>query len=398
MKNKLNHKIRKILAVSFVIMFSLLLGTKYAVNNYYIRYKFTQAEQHFKSEQSVTSEKMYSYLISNGFYVTNQISEIQSNTNYHVMDDGAIMSNSEMSIECCTFGEDVNYLTITENTGNGIAYATINSFILTDINIILNLTLAITLFIYLLITILIEINLSNSITKRIRNIPVALANKDNKNYQIDDEITDVFNQLSHQAEIIDQHTDDTKAMMRAISHELKAPIVNIEALLKMHEKKYKGYEDLPSVLSKIFEQTAKLNNDITKLVSFYDIKHTQYVQDYDLVQMLLMSIKENKEIALQHLAINVSGEFWISGDESVINFICGNIVSNIGKYAKPATVIKIQASNHKLIIVNSIGEVNNDNSNFKGNEITDFFCNKLKVDYTYQITSNLFETIITKKE
>ncbi len=137
-----------------------------------------------------------------------------------------------------------------------------------------------------------------------------------------------------------------------LAHELKSPIAAVEGYLRMIEEKTSG-EDIDSYMMMVqrsinrLEGMRKLINDILDLTRIESGNKKRELKKLDIVDITNKIIENYKYDALNKgitISLNAPADYFYNADQSEMEMVIGNLVSNAIKYNKKDGHVEISIS------------------------------------------------------
>lgn len=164
-----------------------------------------------------------------------------------------------------------------------------------------------------------------------------------------DEIGQLSNSFVHMAEKIEQNEEMRKDFISNISHDIQSPLSNIKGyneLLKTAELSPEDKTEYYNIIDQEVTRISTMTNQLLMLSSLDQEAHALNISDYaldkqigQLIHSYEWKINENEMMLSYDLP-----EVRISGDETMLNMVWDNLISNAIKYNSEAGNIDIALS------------------------------------------------------
>lgn len=176
-----------------------------------------------------------------------------------------------------------------------------------------------------------------------------------------DEIGQLSNSFVHMAEKIEQNEEMRKDFISNISHDIQSPLSNIKGyneLLKKTELSPEDETEYYNIIDQEVTRISTMTNQLLMLSSLDREAHALNISEYPLnkqIEQLVHSyewkINENEMMLSYDLP-----EVIISADETMLNMVWDNLISNAVKYNSEAGNIDISLSEDNDLITVKISD------------------------------------------
>lgn len=164
-------------------------------------------------------------------------------------------------------------------------------------------------------------------------------------------------------DMLQLRNDSLDSLVYRVSHDLKAPVINLKSLLGILQKKLADHPDavLTQSISMADGATEKLKQTITDLLEVARIeKHIRQSKEWNSLTEIIESVRaENNQEILKH---NINFQIDLTGSDQVffskcnLNSILSNLINNSIKYHSPdrPSLIHIATKKEKDSIILTI--------------------------------------------
>lgn len=176
-----------------------------------------------------------------------------------------------------------------------------------------------------------------------------------------DEIGQLSNSFVHMAEKIEQNEEMRKDFISNISHDIQSPLSNIKGyneLLKMADLSPEDEKEYYNIIDQEVTRISTMTNQLLMLSSLDQESHALNISEYPLnkqIDQLIHSyewkINENEMMLSYDLP-----EVAIAADETMLNMVWDNLISNAIKYNSEAGNIDISLSEHHGLVTVKISD------------------------------------------
>lgn len=378
---KIKNKIIALFSIIIVVVILLGWATKAFVSEHYIHYKYDNAYAHYYNQELTTSQ-FSEYLINEGFIVTEQeIPEYKTegNISCHIEDDQIIVYENNKPV----------------------LYAVLNENIVTDLNRLLIYAAIFVNILVLIMLVIIYVYFNKSILFKLNKLELEMANfKEVDSFEVSeintaneiDLLTDEFYKL---ANMIKQEDKQKKFLIMTLSHELKNPMSNIEAVIDMNRLGIAPYSDNQEQNQLIEVQLEKMKSIVIDLLNTYKFDINQPPVEIDVLKTVEKVVSDNQlptsELEFKYQMSNAST---ITINNQVFIYIVSNIISNIYKYSQPHTVVKITISESSIKFENVRSQQVEDKSTEIGLLLNKYLSNEIGIDIHIEEDEKKYTTII----
>ena len=248
-----------------------------------------------------------------------------------------------------------NTIGVPVDTGDGV-YALFMrpdiSMLFNEMHLLFGWLLILTIVISIILVLISTKYLVNPVT-RLNKATDTLAQGDynvsNLNTNRNDEIGQLSNSFVHMAEKIEQNEEMRKDFISNISHDIQSPLSNIKGyneLLKTTDLSPEDETEYYNIIDQEVTRISTMTNQLLMLSSLDQEAHALNISEYPLnkqIEQLIHSyewkINENEMMLSYNLP-----EVKISADETMLNTVWDNLISNAIKYNSEAGNIDISLS------------------------------------------------------
>ncbi|WOO88628.1 HAMP domain-containing sensor histidine kinase [Mollicutes bacterium LVI A0078] len=381
-------KIRNKIIVLFTVILVVVIGlgtfaTAY-VSNHYIHYKYDAAYANYYKQEMTTSE-FSEYLINEGFIVTEQeIPEYKTaaNISCHIEDDQIVVYENDKPVLYAVLNEN-----IVTDLNRLLIYAAL------FINVIIIMTLVI-IYVYFNKSILFKLNkLENEMVnfKSVDSYPV-------NNNSTENEIDLLTNEFYKMANTIKVEDKQKKFLIMTLSHELKNPISNIEAVIDMNRLEVKPYNDNQKQNELVEIQVEKMKTIVSDLLNAYTYEINQEPQLVD-IKSAIREVVSSQALATSNLIFvyNQDSDYNLQVNHKVFEHIVSNIVSNIYKYAQDDSQVTITITDSEIKFENVRSKEPRDKSTEIRILLNQYLCHEIGLETEVEEKSETYTTYIKYK-
>ncbi len=348
--------------ISIIFLFLAFLFISLFLKDNYIGIKYQRAKDYYDNNK-VTIEEYSTYLIDKGFVVTkNELYPFKGDSNLvcHLKDDEIIIYKDSKPV----------------------LFAVINKNIVNDTLLIVNILLSIIFIIILIILLLLYKIIKRHFLDRISKLE-----NDLSKFEVGEDFTIISENYNDEINSLEENINDMILKLNlnekqklkfafALSHDLKNPIMKIQAILNMYKKGIKSYEKKEEIVKLINIELNDLIDKINILVEFYKDKNFDNKKEYiNIIKNIKYHLK--KEIPNIKI-IGDNKEFFINADKNKLDIILKNISSNISKYSTKEKVF-IEVEKEYVLIKNNILNNNLYKQSGVGNIINDIFAKDMQL-------------------
>ncbi len=378
---KIKNKI--IVLFSIIILTIIVVGmlTTNYVSDHFIHYKYDKAYDSYYKQDLSTSE-FSDYLINEGFIVTSQqIPEYagSGNISCHIEEDELVVYEND---------QPVLYAILNENIVNDMKNLLMYSFLFTNILIIL-------------ILIIIYCYFNKSILYKLNNLETMMVNFKELDYfepsaeETNNEIDKLVFEFYKMANTIKFENKQKKFLIMTLSHELKNPISNIEAIIDMNRLGIEPYNDNCTQNDLMEPQVEKMKSIVTELVNAYKYEIDQPFEQVEVKSLIEMVIS-SQTLPSSTINFNFNGNDnqIIKTNPKIFEHIISNIISNIHKYSQSASEAQITITDSYIEFINVRSEKKKVDSTEVGQLINQYFGHEIGIEITNRSTAENYHTSI----
>jgi len=170
-----------------------------------------------------------------------------------------------------------------------------------------------------------------------------------------DEIQIIANKLQESLNTIKWQTDALKNFISYASHELKTPLMSINALVDLWEKT----GNYPSIKEKIKNSLSHMNNLIEQLLTQLKAQGdsvSQTNEQCDIGKVVWETIEQMRVLYPQHTiqllkrGSDSSSHYQATINEKQLHTVISNILQNACKYSNPWTIVQVTLDKNSLSI------------------------------------------------
>lgn len=332
---KIKHKIIVLFAIIIGVVIGLgIIATNY-VTDHYIHYKYDNAYEYYYT-QGLSTIEFSEYLIEEGFIVTEQeIPEYKSvgNISCHIEDDQIVVYEDNRPV----------------------LYAVLNENIVTDLNQLLLYAAIVINFLVIAMLIIIYAYFNKNILFKLNKLETEMSSfKAVESFAIAEttpinEIDILTQEFYKMANMIKTEDKQKKLLIMTLSHELKNPISNIEAVLDMNNLGIEPYNDNHTMNELITAQVEKMKSIVIDLLSAYKDEISQAPQAVDIVTKV-KQVVATQQLPTSNLIFDYDVQYSNSLEikEKVFEHIISNIITNIYKYSLEGSVVSITFNQNQI--------------------------------------------------
>lgn len=381
---KIKNKIILLFSVILMVVITLgILAITY-VSKHYIHYKYDSAYAIYYQQEMTTSE-FSEYLINEGFIVTKQnIPEYKSagNISCHLEDDQIIVYEND----------------------EPVLYAVLNENIVTDLNRLLIYASSFINVIIILTLVIIYVYFNKSILFKLNKLEAEMVNfKSTVSYprnfgSTKNEIDLLTNEFYKMANTIKLEDKQKKFLIMTLSHELKNPISNIEAVIDMNRLGVEPYSDNHKQNELVEIQVEKMKAIVTDLLNAYTYEINQEPQLVD-IKPAIEGVVSSQALATSNLVFvyNQDRDYNLQVNHKLFEHIVSNIVSNIYKYAQDNSRVSITITDSEIKFENVRSKEPRDKSTEIGILLNKYLCHEIGLETEVEEKSETYTTCIKYK-
>lgn len=378
---KIKNKIIVLFAVILLVVITLGLISIEYVSDHYIHYKYDNAyEQYYSQELSIS--EFSEYLINEGFIVTNEeIASYQGSGNLtcHVEEDQIVVYENN---------KPVLYAILNENIVTDLKQLLLYAAIFINILVIVMLVI---IYVYFNKDILYKLNKLELEMVNFKNIEsFATVNNDSNN-----EIDLLTQEFYKMANMIKAEDKQKKFLIMTLSHELKNPISNIEAIIDMNKLGVEPYNDNFQENELITTQVEKMKAIVIDLLNTYKYEITDDPIIVEVVPMI-QEIIENHQLPTTNLIFDyhIKQRVSIEINQKVFEHIISNIITNIYKYSLERSTVVITFADNKIKFENIRNQTVNDKSTEIGLLLNQYLSQEIGLNINIVEDEQQYTTII----
>lgn len=387
--------------IVFLILILSLFYIKLSVANHYGHLKIRQATTYLEHNPEVSMREYIIYLTTIGFYVSEEAINIIDLSEYHILNNGNVLQSN---VESATNGKvhvGVNeYATfeIVNSNKQIVAYATLNQSYLNDISSVIDMIILLVCIIFLIFIFILDFAYDSIVLSRLKLLAQHQKLGDkivNTKFVNNDELSILYTQLNNNHSLIKNEYEYRYQLFKALSHELKTPLTNIDAITKMSKKKFDIYADHDVSINEISIEVERLKNEISRLVCIYDIE-IQNINNILIADLIKKLVNDDKNFLINKLNVKIrirnEGNKYV---DQATYFIILNLLSNISKYSLKESKVNISINGNVVRFINVINEQSLSNSSTKvGNKLIEYFATQQSIKLTSYVKFNCFCTVI----
>lgn len=378
---KIKNKILLLFTSIIVVVIVLGIATTNYVTNHYIHYKYDSAYDHYYSQGLSTSE-FSEYLINQGFIVTEQeIPEYKGagDITCHIEDDQIIVYEQD----------------------EPVLYAVLNENIVTDLNLLLIYAAVFINVLVFIMLVVIYVYFNKSILYKLNKLQSEMINfknvdqftiADHEPINEIDSLSQEFYQMANQIKLEDKQK---KFLIMTLSHELKNPISNIEAIIDMNQLGVEPYNDNLKQNELITTQVMKMKSIVSDLLNAYKFEAGQSPTKID-VEAKIRKIVSEQQLPTSNLQFNyhILENTSLEVNEKVFELIINNIISNIYKYSLDTSSVTITLTGEGIKFENIRTDTPSDKSTEIGLLLNQYMSTEIGLEIDIRSDTERYITLI----
>lgn len=378
---KIKNKI--IVLFSIIILTIVVVGilTTGYVSDHFIHYKYDKAYDYYY-QQDLSPSEFSDYLINEGFIVTSQQIPEYAGTgdiSCHIEEDELVVYEND---------QPVLYAILNENIVNDMNNLLIYSFIFTNVLIIIILII---IYFYFNKSILYKLNNLETMMVNFKEVDHFEASDEETNNEIDKLVFEFYKM----ANTIKFENKQKKFLIMTLSHELKNPISNIEAIIDMNRLGIEPYNANCTQNDLMEPQVEKMKSIVAELVNAYKYEIDQPFEQVE-VKPLIEEVINSQLLPSStiNFKFNESADHTIKTNPKIFEHIISNIISNIHKYSQAASDAQITITDSSIEFINVRSDKEKVDSTEVGQLINQYFGHEIGIEITNSSTAENYHTSI----
>lgn len=378
---RIKTKITIFFVFLIVLVVLIFLSISYYLKNNYMEIKYNRANDYYY-QNDITLDEYSEYLIAHGFIVTtDEVDKYMLSTG-----DTCHLDSKEIIVYD---GQDP------------ALYAIINESISNDLLMIINVIMLLVTIMLIILLMIIYVFIQKVVINRIKRLENQMQRFDiDRVVDIEvgnakDEVFSLIQEFTKMANNLNAQDEKKQELIVTLSHELKNPLSKIEATLDLYKAKAPGYTSKEKIILAISRETKYLTDNINKLLFIYSgLELGQNIEQIALKEYLTEAFTNEVLISRGITLKEISDDLILNVDVDRFDIIINNIINNMYKYAKRATVIEIKVSEKEIVFINEVDFDSEIKSTKLGNVINEYIVKELGFEYSQEYSDNKYYTKI----